>query len=342
MNLNNLIDNIFKDFENSKESIFNFYLNENNYEVQIKLPRKTDNFNLPYILIIPQNINENSLMAVETNNLETSNEKEILSNGLTTAYKLLNNLTQYNCPVLIPIIPSIKNGPYFQQLSKECFELDENNPLFRIDMQIKNIIENAKNIIFEKKQVTINDKIFLNGYSSSGVFAQRFALLHPEIIHTLCVGGASGSIPMPDINLKYPLGIADYNQITGKNFDFENYQQIVQRYYIGSLEDKSKSMNRYDEDGNYAPMHDMSYFNRSVPNTTGYNQRITYGKNLFERSEKQISILSKLGLNISQEIFEGRTHNNIDGIGVNELKDNFINKTYEEASININKYSNNI
>ena len=32
----------------------------------------------------------------------------------------------------------------------------------------------------------VNDKIFLNGYSSSAVFAQRFSLIHPEIIETAC------------------------------------------------------------------------------------------------------------------------------------------------------------
>ena len=55
------------------------------------------------------------------------------------------------------------------------------------------------------------DRIFLNGYSSSGVFAQRFALLHPEIVETACIGGASGSIPIPTEKIAYPIGIANYD-----------------------------------------------------------------------------------------------------------------------------------
>ena len=51
----------------------------------------------------------------------------------------------------------------------------------------------------------VNDKIFLNGYSSSGYFAQRFSLIHPELIDTACIGGSSGSIPIPNTDLDdYP------------------------------------------------------------------------------------------------------------------------------------------
>ena len=55
----------------------------------------------------------------------------------------------------------------------------------------------SKSIIENETGKTVQDKIFLNGYSSSGVFAQRFALLHPDIVETACIGGASGSIPIP-------------------------------------------------------------------------------------------------------------------------------------------------
>ena len=189
---------------------------------------------------------------------------------------------------------------------------------------------NTKNKMVARKRC-YNEKIFLNGYSSSGVFAQRFAPLHPEIVDTLCVGGASGSIPTPITELRYPLGVADYYDITGKPFDFETYSQIKFRYYVGSLEDPRKASNRYDENGSFAPMHDMSYFDRSCPPVIGAEQRKMFGINILERSTKQIQLMTAMGLDIEQIIFENRTHNNSNGIGVNELGDEFVNSTYQQS-----------
>ena len=309
---------------------FDYNIDDKEYNVQIVYPHKGSNYAIPYILVLPKQVKDNCVLAVEVNNLETENENELLNNALLIAYNLTKKLIEYDNPVLVPILPSVKNGiPYYQQLARECFSVSNDNKFYRIDLQVLNIINEAKQKISER--VTVCEKIFFNFFSSSAVFAQRFALLHPGIINTLCVGGASGSIPMPITELEYPLGIADYFDITGKSFDFEKYQQIKFRYYVGSLEELRKTSNRYDESFNYAPMHDMSYFDRSVPPMVGLKQRNMFGKSLIERSKKQIFILKEMGLDIEQTIFEGRTHNNYNGIGPNELGDDFIRKSYQES-----------
>jgi len=310
---------------------FEYSLDNKEYMVQVVYPKTTDDYNIPYILVIPKQIKEKCMLAVEVNNFETENENALIENALVTARDLTVKLKQNDNPVLIPIIPSVNGGiPYFQQLSKESFDVSNDNPFYRIDLQVLNVIQDAKQRI--SKNTEISEKVFLNGYSSSGVFAQRFALLHPEIVDTLCVGGASSSIPTPITELKYPLGIADYHDITGKPFDFETYSQIKFRYYVGSLEETRKATNRYDENGNFAPMHDMSYFDRSVPPIIGAEQRKLFGTNIIERSIKQIKLMTTMGLDIEQIIFENRTHNNFNGIGVNELGDEFVNLTYQQSS----------
>ena len=164
-------------------------------------------------------------------------------------------------------------------------------------------------------------------------FAQRFAMLHPEVIDTLCVGGASGSIPVPIMEFDYPIGIKNFETITGKKFSLDHYKQIKFRYYVGALEDKRKRLDSYDEDNNPVPMHDMSYFERSVPFLVGQKQRDVFGRNLFERSINEISFMKKMNIDIEQVIFKNRTHNNYNGIGVNELADRFISKTYNSILI---------
>ena len=242
------ISNNFESLKTESNVEFNYSNWGKEYTVQIIYPNDISNYNIPYILVLPKNMKENCILAVESNNLETENSDDLLNNGLLTAHKLVQQLKDNDNPVLIPIVPSVKNGiPYYQQLSKECFSIPSAHPFYRIDLQVLNIINEVKQNLSDK--INLRDKIFLNGYSSSGVFAQRFALLHPEIVDTLCIGGASGSIPVPILELGYPLGIADYYEITGKQFDLEVYSQIKFRYYIGQFEDKRKTSERYDESG---------------------------------------------------------------------------------------------
>ena len=345
-NLDMLCHNVGKNYI-SMNALKNFpkgelNINYKNYNVSIVFPKKGDNFNIPYILAVPSNIkemliNENQNykpnIVMETNNLETSSSMELINNGLFTINNLVRNIKDNNATVLVPIIPSpSKDSPYYQQLSKECLELDKKNPFYRIDEQVKNIINKVKNDVKNNYGVSLNDKIFLNGYSSSGVFAERFALIQPEIVDSVCIGGASGSIPLPSTVLDYPLGIRNYKELTGKDFNIDAYSKIKFNYYVGEYEMLRKADNRYDEFGNSAPMHDMSYFDRSVPSEVGQQQRNLFGINLIDRSNKQIKLLQENGFNVdNQLIIKGRGHNNFQNIiGVNEYADKYIKYCYEE------------
>ncbi len=308
---------------------FPYNLNDKKYTLEIHYPTIQSAYNIPYILVLPEQLDEKCFLSVEVNNLEIEDSYELLKNGLLTARNLINKLKGWNCPILIPILPSVSSqDPYYQQLSKGCFNISKDNLYYRIDLQVLNIINEVKQRM--SKQIKIKEKIFLNGYSSSGVFAQRFVLLHPEIVEMACIGGASGSIPMPLFQLEYPLGIKDYRKITGKEFNNESYSKVKFRYYVGELEDQKKASKRFDEEGKAVSMHDMSFFERSVPSAVGAIQRKLFGKNILERSINQITLLKKMGIDIKQKIVIGRTHSNQEGDGVNEIGDQFVNDCYRE------------
>ena len=121
-----------------------------------------------------------------------------------------------DAPILIPIVPSVQgNVPDYQQLSIECFsdEMKDKRAYERIDLQYLECIESAKKELEALTHKRVPKKVFLNGYSASGVFAQRFALIHPEIVDKCCVGGAAGSIPIPEDNIGYPIGIVDFEKL---------------------------------------------------------------------------------------------------------------------------------
>jgi len=125
-------------------------------------------------------------------------------------------------PIVVPIVPCLKGLPDFQQMSVESV-ID-----FKIHEKVKDCIDSAR---LEIEQITgknVQDRIFLSGYSASGLFAQRFALAYPEMINRALIGGAAGTIPVPTKKLKYPIGIQDYETVFGKEFDSITLKQIRQ------------------------------------------------------------------------------------------------------------------
>lgn len=331
MDNDKFIKYVSNELVNEKDIEIESVLNGVPYKIMFLAIDSDNEINIPSILAIPLSNEVNNQIVVEANNLESEDSKKILEQGIQTGYRLACLTCDLPALIIIPLIPSHKNYPYLQQLSIECFDIPKGDKNYRIDEQVVRIINKSKVILKNEVGLTASDKIFLNGYSSSGVFAQRFALLHPDVVETACIGGASGSIPVPTKDLSYPLGIADYEQLTGKEFDFENYSKIKFRYYVGELETQNKSNTRVDDFGNLAPMHDMSYFNRSVPVDVGKKQREIFGKDMFSRAERTIQVLKSLGIDIQHEIILGRGHNNIDGIGVNELGDKIISDTYKNT-----------
>ncbi len=303
-----ILEKMWKQGQKGQCSIFEY----GNYEIHGVIPSADDRFQQPYLLIIPKDMDPDAPMIVETNNLEDRDMKKLLNQAsLETAKNLIQISNRMKSPIMVPILPGNPKGPYYQQLSEECFTNEINPMNQRMDLQVTEMIASAKERILNSTGVKVPDKIFMNGYSASGVFAQRFALLHPELIDTLCVGGASGSIPMPNPDLDYPLGIRNYKEITGHEFDYEAYLNIRFRYYVSEFEKEKVNKTRFTEDGAYAPMHDMSYFSRSVSNETGQVFRNLYGKDLLERSYYQIMLLQQLGFDIQQQMILGKYHNNI-------------------------------
>lgn len=333
MDMDKFIKYVSNELANGKDTEIESMLNGVSYKVKFLGIDSDNGINIPSILAIPLSNEVNNQIIVEANNLESEDSKEIVEQGIQTGYRLACLTSDLPAPIIIPLIPSHKNYPYLQQLSLECFDIPKGDKNYRIDEQVVRIINKSKTILKEEIGLTVSDKIFLNGYSSSGVFAQRFTLLHPDVVETACIGGASGSIPVPTKDLSYPLGIADYEKLTGRIFDFESYSKIKFRYYVGEFETQNKSNTRVDDFGAPAPMHDMSYFNRSVPVDVGKKQREIFGEDMFERAKKTIQVLKSLGIDIQHEIILGRGHNNINGIGVNELGDKIISDTYKNAIV---------
>lgn len=300
-------------------------------EGQGKIVLKDDG-KMPYLLYIPDELSDKERLIVESNNCEYNKNEFVMNQAVSTLLKN-NSILKGTAPIVVPIIPSYPNRPYYQQLSRDSFY--EENPL-HIEEEVSNIIKESIDTIEKEKGVKLDDKVFMNGYSASGVFAQRFALFHPEQIDTLVVGGASGSIPVPTSKIEYPLGIGGIN-----NFDGDSYSKIKFRYYVSEYETVNLAKNRCEVVNGKVidipmPMHDMTYFPRSVNPYTGKAYRDYFGENYFNRVDKVIGLYKELGLDIKHTKVNGRAHKSMmigDTFfeGINALMDPIVDNAYQES-----------
>jgi pimeloyl-ACP methyl ester carboxylesterase len=93
-----------------------------------------------------------------------------------------------------------------------------------------------------KDNIQTDEKIFIQGFSASGMFANRFTILHPDRVKAATIGSPGGwpIAPIADFNgelLNYPAGVADLESLTGVPFDSAAYNSIPQLIYMGSTDD---------------------------------------------------------------------------------------------------------
>lgn len=113
--------------------------------------------------------------------------------------------------------------------------------LARLDLQLLAMVDVARSSL-AMEGVPTDEKFLLQGYSASGMFANRFTVLHPERIKAVAVG-SPGGWPIAPVarfdgeQLDYPIGIADLETFTGHAFDADTFNQVPQLIVMGSLDD---------------------------------------------------------------------------------------------------------
>ena len=104
-------------------------------------------------------------------------------------------------------------------LSSNSFKIT--NQLFeKVDLRIINMINDAKRRLAQNN-IYLDEKIIVHGFSASAKFANRFTLLHPELVKLVITGGLGGTLILPLRNIfneesLYPVGIGNFSKITDK------------------------------------------------------------------------------------------------------------------------------
>jgi hypothetical protein len=197
------------------------------------IPKGTPLKKMIYLLIEPNNT------GILSDSIEVHQKHAI---SLASISSVGNNIsTELKIPLLVPIFPRPASKPlvYTHALDRET--ILEKEELERLDLQLiamkKDALKRLNNSGF-----LMHDKVFMNGFSASGSFTNRFVMLHPEMIKAAAMGGLNGELILPlpaykNENLNYPVGINDIAQITKTAFNPVSYKSVPQFIYMGALDE---------------------------------------------------------------------------------------------------------
>ena len=233
----------------------------------------TAGFNFPYYLFIPQAIDLNKPvhLLVEPGNTGVSGSFKTLdrkTKALAEASHATVIAKRLRVPLLVPVFPRpgrdqwlvpVSPRPGRDQWQTYTHALDRDTLLIRdgdlkrIDLQLINMIAHAQRLL-RHNNMKVNEKIFMNGFSASGTFTNRFAILHPTVVRAVATGGINSIPTFPtdrwdDVTMRYPVGIADVKEIADIAFDEKAYKRVSQYIYMGALDDNDTVPYRdaYDE-----------------------------------------------------------------------------------------------
>ena len=214
-------------------------------------------FHFPYLLKIPKGRQAASFrfLVVEPNN--TGFVADDLAVHISAAKALCQTGTgsvaakSLHMPLLVPVFPRPKTDwtIYTHMLDRDVMRIRE-GPLKRLDLQLLAMVDDAIKRL--SRNGSIGKRILITGFSSSGVFANRFAMLHPDRVLAVACGGVNGLLMLPldgldGKELPYPLGIKDFERIPGAPFDRESWRRVRQYIYMGG------------DDANDAVLYDDGY-----------------------------------------------------------------------------------
>ncbi|MCA8973990.1 MAG: hypothetical protein KDC98_04675, partial [Planctomycetes bacterium] len=209
--------------------------------------RPAGGFHFPFFLFVPSAVERDGSahLLVEPNNTgTTSDDLDVHRDRAADLVRRshANRLArQLHVPLLVPVFPRPASDwrTYTHALDRDSLEI-RGGPLERIDRQLLAMIDCARGLL-AADGAPMSERVFLDGFSASAKFCNRFAFLHPERVQAVATGGVNGlpTLPLAERNgvaLPFPIGIADIEVFTGQPFARATHARIAQYVYMGYLD----------------------------------------------------------------------------------------------------------
>lgn len=210
-------------------------------------------FNYPYFLATPEEFRNAPVpLLIEMNNAdeEISFEKEkrgARSQVTRLEYQGAWLSEALGVPHLKPVFHEPDGDPVdashqISELDRESMLLDETD-LERVDRQFLRMADHAREV--RLSDYSMHDELLIYGNSSEGTVAELMAAMHPEEFRAAVGGGMNAIVmlPLEELGhhvLEYPVGIADFEKILGKEYDREAHSAVDKFYFEGAQDPKNR------------------------------------------------------------------------------------------------------
>lgn len=215
-------------------------------------PDPAAGFEYPFYLYAPQAVVSGGSPPVMVEPANSGQAEDDMDVHLSAGDRLISRsqtrdiVDELGSPLVVPVFPRPSADPvdwthYTHALDDRSMGIDGGS-LERIDLQLLNMVERAQEILKDEGYPVRTDGIVLNGFSASGNFVDRFAVLHPGEVISVTAGGLNGMplLPLDEFEgreLPYHVGTADVEALTGDPVDREALDQTNQFLYMGGEDD---------------------------------------------------------------------------------------------------------
>ena len=213
-------------------------------------PKPSEGFAYPYYLYVPKALREpearkknHTLLVIPNNSGKLSDDFSVHEEDVKRRIK--NNAQiadKIGVAVLIPVFPRPQTGwqTYTHALDRDAM-LTSKKELARLDLQLLAMIDDAR-ATFASQKIRLDERVFVLGFSASGMFANRFTFLHPKRVKAAGVGSPGGWPIAPvasykEKKLRYPIGIEDFHLVSGKKIDMKNLRKVPLFVFMGGEDD---------------------------------------------------------------------------------------------------------
>jgi pimeloyl-ACP methyl ester carboxylesterase len=196
-------------------------------------------FSWPYYLSF-RGADASATLLVETNNTGRQSDDIFVHDAHAYLTVLMNRhyAEALGSPYLVPVFPRPSSHPEVYTHALDRNALVTTLPgLERLDLQLIAMIDDAASQL-AARGIAIDRRVFMMGFSASGMFANRFTLLHPDRVKAAAVG-SPGGWPIAPVEtwegegLMYPIGICDLSNLISALCDLETLRAVPLFFYLG-------------------------------------------------------------------------------------------------------------